>query len=82
MGRFKVRRLMKDAGVASRQPTLMPTKSPGLSDRTSRICWLVNLPFRSPIRCGVAILLTCGPLALFDDGAGPSYPASRGLVNV
>lgn len=63
IGWFKVRRLMKEARLKSKQPGAHAYKVPGLNDQTSRICWRVNLLPRNPIRCGVATLLTCGRVA-------------------
>lgn len=52
IGRFKVRNLMKESGLASKQPGAHLYKVPGLHDRIFPICWPANLMSSNSIRCG------------------------------
>ena len=64
IGRFKVRNLMKEAGLASKQPGAHRYRLHGLNDRIFPICWPANLMFRNPIKCGVAISPTSGSVVV------------------
>lgn len=88
VGRFNVRRLMKDAGQASRQPGAHAYKVARAErqDIPNLLAREFAVPQPNQVWCGVMwrYYLRVGrwPLTLFGGGAGPSYPAGRGLVNV
>lgn len=88
MGRFNLCRLMKVAGRTSRQPgdnayKVAQAERPDIPNLLARE---FVVPQLNQVWCGVVwrYYLRVGrwPLALFGGGAGPSYPAGRGLVNV
>ena len=62
IGRFNIRNLMKEAGLASKQPgahryKVAQSERPDIPNLLA-----VNLMSSNPIRCGVAISLTSGPV--------------------
>ena len=88
IGRFKVRRLMKGAGLASKQPgahayKVARAERPDIPNLLARE---FAVPQPNQVWCGVVwryhLHVGRWPLALLSGGAGPPYPVGRGLVNV